>query len=113
MDGERLYVGTPYPRPSPLLSLIAAGHHLSPSDKDVPATMSTLGSEYVALITEHAFVGKGQYLKRIRMHGRGRSATMYKYRSHLTVSGEDFGTRLWIAHAVHDRYGADDAASCV
>lgn len=35
--------------------------------------------------TEHAFVGKGQYLKRRRLHGRGRSATMYKYRAQLTV----------------------------
>lgn len=46
------------------------------------------------LYVEHAFVGKGQYLKRIRMHGRGRSATMYKYRSHLTVVLEERAVKL-------------------
>lgn len=32
-----------------------------------------------------AWVGQGQHLKRISMHGRGRSSRRLKYRSHLTV----------------------------
>jgi len=32
-----------------------------------------------------AIVGKGTHLKRIKIHGRGRSGKMSRYRSHLTV----------------------------
>lgn len=34
-----------------------------------------------------AWVGKGQHLKRVSLHGRGRSGQRLRYRSHLTVSG--------------------------
>lgn len=34
-----------------------------------------------------AWVGSGSHLKRISMHGRGRSGGRARYRSHLTVSG--------------------------
>lgn len=37
------------------------------------------------LRVDRAFVGKGQHLKRLSMHARGRSATRLKYRSHLTI----------------------------
>ncbi|KAI8112130.1 hypothetical protein M9434_003454 [Picochlorum sp. BPE23] len=37
------------------------------------------------LKVEQAWVGKGQYLRRISIHGRGRSGVMHKTRSHLTV----------------------------
>jgi ribosomal protein L22 len=37
------------------------------------------------LKVKEAWVGKGQYLRRISIHGRGRSGIMHKYRSHLTV----------------------------
>ena len=36
-------------------------------------------------IAVEAWVGKGQHLKRISMHGRGRSGRRLRYRSHLTV----------------------------
>ncbi|KAK9809209.1 hypothetical protein WJX72_011485 [[Myrmecia] bisecta] len=34
---------------------------------------------------EKAFVGRGTHLKRIAIHGRGRSGLRMKYRSHLTI----------------------------
>ena len=37
------------------------------------------------LKVDEAWVGKGTHLKRISIHGRGRSSTMLKYRSHLTI----------------------------
>ena len=37
------------------------------------------------LKVKEAWVGKGQYLRRISIHGRGRSGIMHKYRTHLTV----------------------------
>ena len=36
--------------------------------------------------TAEAWVGKGTHLKRVSMHGRGRSGRRLKYRCHLTVS---------------------------
>jgi len=40
-----------------------------------------------ALPAAEAWVGKGSHLKRISMHGRGRSGRRLRYRSHLTVRG--------------------------
>lgn len=37
------------------------------------------------LKVKEAWVGKGKYLRRISIHGRGRSGVMHKYRSHLTI----------------------------
>lgn len=37
------------------------------------------------LLVDQMWVGKGVYLKRTSLHGRGRSGKMQKYRSHLTV----------------------------
>jgi large subunit ribosomal protein L22 len=37
------------------------------------------------LMVDQAWVGKGQYLRRVSIHGRGRSGVMHKTRSHLTV----------------------------
>ncbi|KAK9820938.1 hypothetical protein WJX74_010517 [Apatococcus lobatus] len=37
------------------------------------------------LCVERAEVGKGQYLKRMWPHGRGKSGIRHKYRSHLTI----------------------------
>ena len=45
------------------------------------------------LKVEQAWVGKGQYMKRVRMHGRGRSGVMHKYRSHLTIILKEEETR--------------------
>lgn len=39
-----------------------------------------------------AWVGKGQHLKRISMHGRGRSGRRLRYRSHLTVRPYRWGS---------------------
>lgn len=38
-----------------------------------------------ALKVDEAWVGKGQYLRRVSIHGRGRSGVMHKTRSHLTI----------------------------
>lgn len=43
------------------------------------------GMEPERLRVVEAWVGKGQHLKRISMHGRGRSGQRLRYRSHLTV----------------------------
>ena len=45
------------------------------------------------LLADLAFVGKGQHLKRTKVHGRGRSGKMNKYRAHLTVSPASL---LWL-----------------
>lgn len=37
------------------------------------------------LKVDQAWVGKGQYLRRVSIHGRGRSGVMHKTRSHLTI----------------------------
>lgn len=37
------------------------------------------------LKVDETWVGKGRHLKRVAIHGRGRSSTMLKYRSHLTI----------------------------
>jgi large subunit ribosomal protein L22 len=37
------------------------------------------------LNVDQAWVGKGQYLRRVSIHGRGRSGVMHKNRAHLTV----------------------------
>lgn len=37
------------------------------------------------LKVDEAWVGKGQYLRRVSIHGRGRSGVMHKTRSHLTI----------------------------
>lgn len=37
------------------------------------------------LKVDQAWVGKGQYLRRVSIHGRGRSGVMHKNRAHLTV----------------------------
>jgi len=37
------------------------------------------------LKVEEAWVGKGQHMKRVAMHARGRAGRKYKYRSHLTI----------------------------
>lgn len=37
------------------------------------------------LKVEEAWVGKGQHMKRVAMHARGRAGKKYKYRSHLTI----------------------------
>lgn len=34
---------------------------------------------------DRAFVGKGQHVKRLSMHARGRSGVRHKYHSHLTI----------------------------
>ncbi|PRW39364.1 50S ribosomal L22-like isoform X2 isoform B [Chlorella sorokiniana] len=47
--------------------------------------VSNLGLDDSRLRVVEAWVGKGQHLKRISMHGRGRSGRRLKYRSHLTV----------------------------
>ena len=41
------------------------------------------------LKVEEAWVGKGQHMKRVAMHARGRSGKKYKYRSHLTIILKD------------------------
>ncbi|KAL4440559.1 hypothetical protein ABPG75_003560 [Micractinium tetrahymenae] len=43
------------------------------------------GLEPERLRVAEAWVGKGEHLKRISMHGRGRSGRRMRYRSHLTV----------------------------
>ena len=43
------------------------------------------GLDASQLKVEQAWVGKGQYLRRVSIHGRGRSGVMHKTRSHLTV----------------------------
>jgi len=43
------------------------------------------GLDASKLKVEQAWVGKGQYLRRVSIHGRGRSGVMHKHRSHLTV----------------------------
>lgn len=43
------------------------------------------GLDASKLKVKEAWVGKGQYLRRISIHGRGRSGIRHKYRSHLTV----------------------------
>ncbi|KAI7841487.1 hypothetical protein COHA_004880 [Chlorella ohadii] len=46
---------------------------------------NNLGLDESRLRVVEAWVGKGQHLKRISMHGRGRSGRRLRYRSHLTV----------------------------
>lgn len=43
------------------------------------------GLDASRLCVSQAWVGKGQYLKRVSIHGRGRSGVMHKKRSHLTI----------------------------
>lgn len=50
------------------------------------------GMDADKLFVAECFVGKGRHLKRIRMHGMGKSAMMKKYRSHLTVKLEESET---------------------
>jgi large subunit ribosomal protein L22 len=44
------------------------------------------------LVISEAVVGKGQYLRRVSMHGRGRSGTMHRPRSHVTIKLEENDT---------------------
>ena len=46
------------------------------------------------LKVEEAWVGKGQYVKRVSMHGRGRAGVKHKYRSHLTIILKEEETKL-------------------
>lgn len=46
------------------------------------------------LKVEEAWVGKGQYIKRVAMHGRGRAGVKHKYRSHLTIILKEEETKL-------------------
>ena len=41
------------------------------------------------LVIASATVGKGQYLRRVSMHGRGRSGTMHRPRSHVAIEVEE------------------------
>lgn len=43
------------------------------------------GLDGSVLNVDQAWVGKGQYLRRVSIHGRGRSGVMHKNRAHLTV----------------------------
>lgn len=43
------------------------------------------GLDGANLKVDEAWVGKGQYLRRVSIHGRGRSGVMHKTRSHLTI----------------------------
>jgi large subunit ribosomal protein L22 len=43
------------------------------------------GLDAARLCVSQAWVGKGQYLKRVSIHGRGRSGVLHKKRSHLTI----------------------------
>ena len=61
------------------------------------------------LNVEQAWVGKGQYLRRVSIHGRGRSGVMHKNRAHLTVvlKEGDAARRVRVIKPVWER--RDDA----
>ncbi|PRW39363.1 50S ribosomal L22-like isoform X2 isoform A [Chlorella sorokiniana] len=75
LDDSRLRVGEQYFATVTLLVCQWGGLPL----------VSNLGLDDSRLRVVEAWVGKGQHLKRISMHGRGRSGRRLKYRSHLTV----------------------------
>lgn len=49
------------------------------------ANATVKGMEESKLLVEEAFVGKAKFLKRMRIHGKGRSGVMHKMRAHLTI----------------------------
>ena len=58
------------------------------------------------LKVDQAWVGKGQYLRRVSIHGRGRSGVMHKNRAHLTVVLKEepgLGRRVQVMPPVWER----------
>lgn len=51
------------------------------------------GLDQAALRVEEAWVGRGTHLKRVNMHGKGKSGVLHKYRAHLTVVLAEAATR--------------------
>lgn len=84
--------GAPGPRPEhegvppPLAHCVASQHlHSNTPGRSAP-DLSPPELNPSPTPAAEAWVGSGSHLKRISMHGRGRSGRRLRYRSHLTVS---------------------------